>query len=343
MGAAAEWHAFLDEFRALGGRAENVMQRKGKFGMGIFPIDPSKPVDLFVPNTLLVRTDNVELQDGNLAIKDNQKYSQQYSDWFKKYQDTYSWGAEGKKNIFDFEKGFKELPDDIKNLLKLYGLYNPERRFPEKEPDKEILERFIMTRCINYNKENVIMPIIDLINHSPSEKTYEINDAGISVSGTYDGEVLVRYNWNDPLRRLIGYGFNAIEPLGFSIRCRIQHKDLTVIVQGGQSDNPFKPCQISFKDGRLFIQQPLLGSLRTPKMPRTLFLQACKNVKEINADELFDQIHYFNKIALIKIIRESQEIESQAATLLRIGCLNQIEAQSNYYGLRDDLLKKELP
>ena len=62
MGSAAEWHEFLDEFRQLGGRAENAMQRKGKFGLGIFPIDPSKPVDLFVPSNLLVATDNIELK-----------------------------------------------------------------------------------------------------------------------------------------------------------------------------------------------------------------------------------------------------------------------------------------
>ena len=54
MGSAADWHAFLDEFRAFGGKAENVMQRRGAFGLGLFPIDPSKPVDLLVPDELLV-------------------------------------------------------------------------------------------------------------------------------------------------------------------------------------------------------------------------------------------------------------------------------------------------
>ena len=54
MGSASDWHAFLDEFRTFGGKAENVMQRKGAFGMGLFPIDPAKPVDLFIPDALLV-------------------------------------------------------------------------------------------------------------------------------------------------------------------------------------------------------------------------------------------------------------------------------------------------
>ena len=50
MGSASDWHAFLDEFRAFGGKAENVMHRKGAFGMGLFPIDSAKPIDLLVPD-----------------------------------------------------------------------------------------------------------------------------------------------------------------------------------------------------------------------------------------------------------------------------------------------------
>ena len=65
MGSAADWHAFLDEFRAFGGKAENVMQRKGAFGLGFFPIDSSKPVDLFVLKDLLVPIENLELRDGD--------------------------------------------------------------------------------------------------------------------------------------------------------------------------------------------------------------------------------------------------------------------------------------
>ena len=62
---AEAWHAFLDEFLALGGKAENVIQRKGAFGLGLFSIESSKPVDLFVPEDLLVPIENLELRDGD--------------------------------------------------------------------------------------------------------------------------------------------------------------------------------------------------------------------------------------------------------------------------------------
>ena len=341
MGAAAEWHEFLDEFRSFGGRAENVMQRKGKFGLGIFPIDPSKPVDLFVPSALLIPTDNIELKEGNVVIKDEQSFPQGYSSWFKKYQDVYSWGAEGKETTLAFEKGLKSLPENIKNILKGYGIYNPDLRFPEEDTDNEILNRFIQTRCIKFEGESVVMPIIDLVNHAPSAKSYDINSEGISISGTQEGEVFVRYNIMDPIRRLLSYGFNSQEMTGFSLRCRFQHQEQTIIVQGGQGDRPMQPCKVILKEDRIIIQKPLLGSLRTPKLPRTLFLQACKGVEGINANELFDQIQQFNTIAFINIARELEDVEGEVASLLRSCCLNQVVAQSHYFGVREDILEKE--
>ena len=113
MGSASDWHAFLDEFRGFGGRAENVMQRKGAFGLGLFPIDPSKPVDLFVPDSLLVATDNVKIQNNNVEIIDQSSFPEGYSDWFQRYQASYSWGAEGNQNTLAVEEGLKALPKEV--------------------------------------------------------------------------------------------------------------------------------------------------------------------------------------------------------------------------------------
>ena len=99
-----------------------------------------------------------------------------------------------------------------------------------------------------------------------------------------------------------------------------------------------QPCKVIFKEDRFIVQKPLLGSLRTPKLPRTLFIKACKDIEEINANELFDQIQQFNTVALIDLARELGEVEGEVASLLRDCCLNQIVAQSHYFGLRDDLL-----
>ena len=69
MVSTTDWHAFLEEFRHFGGRAENVIQRQGPLGLGLFPIDPSQPVELMVPQRLLVPADNVELRNGDAVIR----------------------------------------------------------------------------------------------------------------------------------------------------------------------------------------------------------------------------------------------------------------------------------
>ena len=58
-------NALLEEFRGFGGRAENVMQRDGPLGLGLFPIEPCQPIDLRVPRSLLVPADNVKLRKFN--------------------------------------------------------------------------------------------------------------------------------------------------------------------------------------------------------------------------------------------------------------------------------------
>ena len=183
------------------------------------------------------------------------------------------------------------------------------------------------------------MPIIDLVNHSPSVNTYDINAEGIAIDGVFEGEVLVRYNMLDPIRRLLGYGFNSQELMGYSLRCRIQHQDHTVIVQGGQSNRPMQPCKATFQNDRFVVEQPLLGSVRSPRMPRTLFLKACNGAEGIDANELFDQIHQSNIIALATIIRELENSESEAASLLRRSCIDQLVAQSHSFGVRNDELE----
>ena len=340
MGSAADWHAFLDEYRTFGGKAENLMQRKGAFGLGLFPIDPAKPIDLFVPDPLLVPVDDVDFVDGEVVIRDASQFADGYADWFRRYQTSYSWGAEGQERTLAFEEGLKALPDNVLSILKRNGMYNPDNRFPGKDPEKELLQRFLQTRCINRKGKRVIMPLIELLNHAPSSKAYDMKDDGISVSGMHDGEVLVKYSMSDPLRRLIGYGFNVQEPLGFSLSFRLKHRDKDVVVQGGVSKLPHQPCKVDQQNDSLIIKQPLLGSSAAPKLPRTLLIQACKEIKGVDANELYDLIQQRNMLILVNLLRQLDGVDTETAGLLRTGCLNQIVALSQHYGQRNDLLNR---
>lgn len=229
----------------------------------------------------------------------------------------------------------------MKEILKRNGIYNPEVRFPGNNQEQELLDRYIMSRCINRKGERLIMPLIELLNHSPSFKGYDMRGNGVLVTGIYDGEVLVRYNNADPLRRLLGYRFNALEPTAFSVSCRVFHNELDVVVQGGLSRKGFgQPPTVEMKGERLVIQQPLLGSTQSPKIPKTLLIQACRDIEGVDGSELFDQIIQRNMVTYINLIRELKTSDGHVENLLRDCCLNQLFALSQHYGQRDDLLNK---
>ena len=46
------WEFLLSEFRRLGGIAENVCQKEGDYGRGIFPVNPNLKARIFIPSKL---------------------------------------------------------------------------------------------------------------------------------------------------------------------------------------------------------------------------------------------------------------------------------------------------
>ena len=338
MGSTADWHAFLEEFRSFGGRAENVVQREGPFGLGLFPINPAEPVELVVPKELLVPADNVVLRDGEAVIKDNSAFPPGYADWFRRYQANYSWGAEGEASVTRFETGLQQLPDSVRDSLQELNLYQPEQRLPSADVRDNMLRRFLKSRCLGRQDTLLVMPIVELVNHTPKAKNWEIGpDGSVGVSGIHKGEVMVKYSNADPLRRLMGYGFNAMEPLAFSVRVRLVHRGQPVLVQGGGGRHWFQPPSTRCNGDRLVIHQPLLGAQDYPRLPKRLFLDACEGIKNIDGSELFEQIHQVNTLALLNLLKLLLPLAGETAQLLSDGCLNQLEANSHHFGCRPGL------
>ena len=342
MASAADWHTLLEEFRAFGGRAENVTQREGPYGLGLFPIDPAKPVELVVPKALLVPADNVVLDDGDAIIQDDSAFPRGYADWFRRYQADYSWGAEGEASVTRFETGLRQLPVHVRHALQQLNLYRPEQRLPREDMRDNMLRRFLNSRCLGRQGRLLVMPIVELVNHSPAANNWETHpDGGVGMSGIHNGEVMVKYSNADPLRRLMGYGFNAPEPMAFSMRVRLQHRGQPVLVQGGGGRHWFQPTGIEQQEDRLLVQQPLLGFRQRPKLPRSLFFVACKGLDTVEPAELFDQIQQANTLALIHLLRQLEGVVTETAGQLRNGCLDQLDALSHHAGHRQGLTNAE--
>ena len=57
-----KWDFLLSEFRRLGGIAENVCQKEGEFGRGIFSINPNLRSKIYTPSELMINKDDITLE-----------------------------------------------------------------------------------------------------------------------------------------------------------------------------------------------------------------------------------------------------------------------------------------
>ena len=68
---ASNLQEFLDCFSALGGIADNICQKEGETGRGLYPIDSSRTSKIMTPSNLLVNARNFSLENGEIVIKAN--------------------------------------------------------------------------------------------------------------------------------------------------------------------------------------------------------------------------------------------------------------------------------
>ena len=328
---AKSWIKLVEEFRSFGGIANNIFQREGAHGLGLFPIDANQIVELYAPNSLLVSTDNIELYDGKVLLKDHSVHPKGFGDWYQKFQAEYSWGAEAQTNIQRFENKLENLPSNLLKLFNTLGILNQEKRFFSSSKSQNTFERFIKTRQISKGGKLVLMPIIELVNHSPIRPAWLISEEGISVKGTHSNEVLVRYSVSDPLRRFIQYGFNCEEPTGFSLNVDVLHRGKKFKIIGGTNPQHLKPAEMSVNHNIIIIRQPLLGSVDNPRYPRKLFKKMLNQINGINSDELFDQVYMKNRLALVMLLRELETNNNEFISQIEKACYQQIDAISKHF------------
>ena len=95
------WSQMLDEFRALGGKAENVEQRRGRYGNGLFPVDPEQSIHITVPEHLLIDSEHLVLEGEALVVSPSIEVTLDARGFIARYQKYFSWGAEG-RNALNF-------------------------------------------------------------------------------------------------------------------------------------------------------------------------------------------------------------------------------------------------
>ncbi len=329
----------LDEFRSLGGIAENVRRGTGQYGAGIFPIDATRPVRLHAPENLLFATEELEVRDGHLRIRAASSLGTPERRLFEAVHEGFGWSSGGFDELRASQAQWCALPADVVACIKGMGaISDPDYRFAE--PSAHVcLYQFVKSRDVAYKGRAWIMPVVDLTNHSSGAPPFLIEN-GVGVRGTFPGEVLVRYNVADSWGNTLTYGFADNSPYAYSLALMVDLFDtqrLSILrkIGAGEVDNGIHYPQKRIDGNTIELSHLTLGNARQPDLPRAVFRKLMRDhVTERQADDVFESLVRFNHTKFIETLRILRKHEAPLVTVLEEAAINQLDALSACVGAR---------
>ncbi len=312
------WDFLLSEFRRLGGIADNVCQKEGKYGRGIFSVDPSLRARIFTPSKLLVKKDDIYLEDNKLRIKKDKEYNQEIRNFFNFYQDNFSWGSGGKETTELFEKGLSLFNSNLKGLIKKYALVDIEDRH-KGTWDNVIKKQFLNARAVKFENSSVISPLFELVNHKVRSFPFITNKEGISTPNypAISGEIRHSYGSMSPLSRFFYQGFFCEETIVFSMpfAIYIENFDFYISCKGLVLNNDSMLMERS--DNKIILEGLPIADVNHPKLPYDYFDEILRRIGHINIpQDLLLKIFQLNISIREKIIHESNLIDNKVSNTL---------------------------
>jgi hypothetical protein len=329
--------SILQAFRALGGVAENVRYGHGPRGRGLFAIDAARPIRVRVPRPLLFRTGAVALADGDLVLSPTSGSGQQERRFFATYQNTLSWAGGGRSEVVAFLDLLRHLPERARScLVDEFGL----SYLLAPHDEDAVLERFIRARHFDFRGEAVLMPILELCNHSRHGVEFDVGPDHVGVAGRFaDGEVLLRYGIADSWQRFIQYGFVSEERPAYSLPMEVRLPTGRLVIRhdaaAGRQRSGYVVPLMTAEPGRVSLSHLLLGDRDEPHAPRSVFIAAMREAGVGQPAILFDKIAHFNRSAFLRLMATVEDTDGTAAAAIRRLARLQLEALSFAVGARE--------
>lgn len=325
----ASWDELIAAFEALGGVADNVALHQEHDRRTLVARDVGKPVRIHVPAALLIDARDIALHDGSLVIKPESQASEAARDFFERYHLFTSWSGGGRDSVEAFVRGVYDLPDRVKEVLTSeFGLDT----FIVAPSEDAVFARFIDSRCIAKGDLRVMMPVLELVDHSAQGSAFDTGGPGITLAGETQGPVLAHYSNLDTWRKFCVYGFASPERYAFSepITATPRSEAETIVVRKAIGET------VKRKDGVLVpkvektpsgidISFLALGDRFNPSSPANVFRGAVGHYLGRNADEFFEMLAYRNKLKFLKLLAVAEGVPGHVPELIRTVCRLQLE------------------
>ena len=326
----AGFRDLLDKFIALGGIADNVCQRVGEHGRGIFPINSSCMAKIMTPKNLLVLADNLYLDGDHVVIKDGSGYTSEEIAFLELYWNDYSWGNSGNNDSASFLKFITSLEEPIKKQLLTSGFVDAS--FLSYREDKDcLLKRFVSERVVTFENQSVLAPVWEFVNHSSFAAPLRITPYGVETPPmeSRSEEILFKYSQkNSPIGMWMKYGFACDCVFAYSIPFNIDIGDQALAIRcaGRLGLGPKEKSSFSIDGDILSIKSLPVGCLSVG-LPKENFKSILSSVG-LSADvsnRLFPKIREVNLKARRDLIDSLRESGSGAKEQLYKALMYEIE------------------
>jgi hypothetical protein len=328
------WNELLDEFRALGGTADNIRLGHGEFGRGIFPMDPTKPVAIHIPDNLLVSPNDMVFTNGMLRVGSSSIAGERERAWLNRYQEEFGWSGGGADEVRRTFEMAGALPAELRHAL--FAKYQCGLWF-EEPTDMSIQNGFFNARALTHRDEAVVIPIIELVNHG-SGSNYNTSN-GVALRGTFPGEVFVQYSHMDSYDFFRSWGFATQRPSAFSValtgNIESARLEIEALFRGINSSERDWIPKIEKKADCIELQFLMIGNQRYPRLPKGIFYRLMRDAGYSEFEESFDLIHHVNRLHFIDLLAILDGIELPMARTLRAMAQYQLRAMSYCFGVRE--------
>ena len=312
------WDFLISEFRKLGGIADNVCQKEGEFGRGIFPVNPNLKARILTPSKLLFKKDDICLEGNKLRIKKDRNYDKKVRNFFNFYQDNFSWESGGRETTELFEKGLSLFNSNLKKLIKEFAMVDIDLRH-QGPWDNVIKDQFLNARLVKFKDTLVIAPIWELVNHKVRSLDFIINRDKICTPDypASDCEIRMIYSDMSPLSCFFSYGFYSEESIVFSLPFSMNLKDLGININCKGLSIKDDSMKITRSGNQIILDGLPIADANNQRLPYDYFNEFLRRIDDIKlSKDLLEYIFRLNISIRKKILDESDLIGDEVSKIL---------------------------